>query len=300
VAVGQNSRDLEVEERRRGRIRLAIWASVVVVVVIGFIILAKGVANAPSGSSSSTGATPVSAAVLKDVTAVPSSVFETVGSGSIQKLPEPLTAPALTQNGKPRVVYIGAEYCPYCATERWPMVVALSRFGTFSNLQQTHSAAEDVYPNTQTFSFHGSSYTSPYLVFNGVETTSNQQQGSSYAPLDTPTSDEQSLLSTYDAAPYTSASSAGSIPFVYFGGRYLISGASYDPQLLQGKTAEQIASGLSDPNNATTKGIIGTANAITAMLCKLTNNQPTDVCSSAAIQALQQKIDAQPSDAPAS
>lgn len=297
--MGQNSRELEAEASRRGRIRLAIWASVVVVIVIAFIILAKSVANSPGSSSTTGDSTLASASVLKAVTTVKSSVFEAVGDGSVQKLPEPITAPALTQGGKPRIVYIGAEYCPYCATERWGMVVALSRFGTFSNLHQTHSATQDVFPNTQTFSFHGSSYTSQYLAFNGVETTSNQQQGSSYAPLDTPTSDEQSLLSTYDNAPYVAASSAGSIPFVDFGGRYLISGASYDPQLLQGKSADQIASGLSDPNNSTTKGIIGTANAITAVICKLTNGQPGNVCNNSAIKSLQQKIDAQPSNVPA-
>jgi len=32
------------------------------------------------------------------------------------------------------VVYIGAEYCPYCAVERWPLIVALNRFGTLTNL----------------------------------------------------------------------------------------------------------------------------------------------------------------------
>ncbi len=32
--------------------------------------------------------------------------------------------PALTSGGKPQIVYMGAEYCPYCAAERWAMVVA--------------------------------------------------------------------------------------------------------------------------------------------------------------------------------
>lgn len=291
--MGQNTREQEVEQRRRGRIQVAVWSSVVVVIVIGFIILAKSVSNTPASSGSGSGdSTLASASVIKAVTSVSGLVFNSVGSGSVQKLPVPLSAPALTQGGKPRIVYIGAEYCPYCATERWAMVVALSRFGSFSNLHQTHSATQDVHPNTQTFSFHGSSYTSKYLVFNGVETTSNQQQGSSYAPLDTPTSDEQALLSTYDAAPYVPTSSAGSIPFVDFGGRYLISGASYDPQLLQGKSADQIASGLSDPTNVTTKGVIGTANAISAVICKLTNGQPSSVCNSSAVMKLQQSIDA--------
>ena len=49
--------------------------------------------------------------------------------------------------GKPEILYIGAEYCPYCATERWPLAVALSRFGTFTGLRGIHSSATDVYPS---------------------------------------------------------------------------------------------------------------------------------------------------------
>ncbi len=47
---------------------------------------------------------------------------------------------------KPQVAYIGAEYCPFCASERWPMVIALSRLGTFSGLGLTTSSATDVFP----------------------------------------------------------------------------------------------------------------------------------------------------------
>ena len=36
---------------------------------------------------------------------------------------------------------MGAEYCPYCAAQRWAMIVALSRFGTFSGLTTVHSAS---------------------------------------------------------------------------------------------------------------------------------------------------------------
>ena len=71
----------------------------------------------------------------------------------------------LTSDGKPRIVYLGAEYCPYCATERWAMVNALSRFGTFKNLKITTSSATDVDANTPTFSFYGSTFTSPYIKF---------------------------------------------------------------------------------------------------------------------------------------
>jgi hypothetical protein len=204
--------------------------------------------------------------------------------GSITSYPKAVTgADPLTANGLPRVLYVGAEYCPYCATERWAMTVALSRFGTFANLGQTSSSASDVYPSTATLSYHGSTFASKTVSFTGVETTSNTVVNGQYAPLDTPTAADQALVQKYDAAPYTS--SPGAIPFVDIGNRYIIVGASYDPQLLQGKTAEQIAAALADPNSAIAKGVDGTANVITAAICATTNNQPAAVCSSAGVQA---------------
>ena len=41
----------------------------------------------------------------------------------------------LSSGGKPEVLYVGTEFCPYCAAESWSLIVALSRFGQFSGLQ---------------------------------------------------------------------------------------------------------------------------------------------------------------------
>ena len=65
----------------------------------------------------------------------------------------------------------------------------------------------------------------------------------------------------------------------------MVSGSSYSPQLFAGKTQQQVADALSDPNSDIAKAVGGAANAFTAQLCKLTNNQPADVCSSAAVAA---------------
>ncbi len=217
----------------------------VLIVVIG----AAGVIAVVSGGSdsgSSSSRQPAPAAVLSRVTGIPASVFTTVGAGTAAAAPKVIQAPALTQDGKPKVVYLGAEYCPYCATERWPMVIALSRFGTFTGLGLTHSSSSDVYPDTQTFSFHGASYQSAYLVFEGTETQSNVLSGGTYAALDTPTAEQRQLVTTYDAPPYVPSTSAGAIPFIYFGGKYLQVGASYDPTVLADKSALTIAKALSD------------------------------------------------------
>ena len=181
-------------------------------------------------------------------------------------------------DGKPEITYIGAEYCPYCAAERWALAVALSRFGTFSHLSGTHSSSSDVYPNTQTLSFYGSSYASPYVDFQAVEEATNQQVGGAYQALQAPTTAESALLSSYDPQ--------GSIPFLDIGNKYVINGASYSPQLLQGLSRSQIAAQLNDPSSPVAQAVDGTANHITAAICTVTGNQPSSVCNTPAITAL--------------
>jgi len=185
-------------------------------------------------------------------------------------------------DGKPVITYVGAEFCPYCAAERWALAVALSRFGTFSHLSGTQSASDDVYPNTQTLSFYGSSYSSPYVDFQPVEEATNQRAGNGYQTLQTPTAAQSSLLSTYD--------SAGSIPFLDMGNKFVINGASYSPQVLQGLSRSQIAAQLNDPTSPVGQAIDGAANNITAAICTLTGNQPSNVCSSPTISAIVKKL----------
>jgi hypothetical protein len=115
-----------------------------------------------------------------------------------------------------------------------------------------------------------------------VETEGNEVVGGSYGPLDTLSAADQRLFATYNAPPY--AASAGSIPFVDIGGRYLISGASYSPQVLQGETHRQVAAALADPSSPIAQGVDGTANLITAAICAGTGNAPMAVCTSPGVQ----------------
>ena len=156
--------------------------------------------------------------------------------------------------------------------------MALSRFGTFSNLSGTHSASQDVYPNTQTLSFYGSQYTSPYVDFQSVEEATNQAVGGSYQTLQSPTAQESSLVATYD--------SGGSIPFLDIANRYVITGASYSPQVLQGLSRAQIAAQLSDPKSAVAQAIDGAANEITAAIASVTPNLPRSVAGSSVIASI--------------
>jgi hypothetical protein len=284
------------ERRRQVRNRIFIAAGAVVVIVVVVVVFVVFAANKNTSSptkSSANGPTGAAlATVVKNTTSVPASTLAAVGAGSVTTPPSALAnGTPLTSGGKPEMLYIGAEYCPYCAFERWGMVVALSRFGTFKGLSTTHSSSTDQYPNTPTWTFYKSSYTSKYLVFSSVEETTNQlaSNGQGYTPLQTPTSAQQALLAKYDAPPYVPSADKGAIPFVYIGGKYLINGASAAPSVLTGKTWASIASSLKDPNNDVAKAVNGTANFITAAICKTTSNQPSNVCTPG-ITALQSKM----------
>ena len=252
----------------------AIGAVVVVVMaMVGLSVVNHAKTPATPGSDGTT-------AVIRALTNVPATALDTVGVGKGITPPSAIAAgaPPVTSDGKPQILYIGAEYCPFCAAERWPMVIALSRFGTFSGLGLSTSSSTDVFPSTPTVTFHGSSYTSDVIAFDGVETNTNQlaASGLSYEPLDTLTAQQQRLMQTFDAPPYTTQ--AGVIPFSLFGNRYVVIGSSFPPDVLQGKTWQEIASALSDPSSPIAKQVLAAANMLTAAICDVTGGQPTNVC----------------------
>jgi Domain of unknown function (DUF929) len=278
-------------ERRaqvRTRIWMAIGSAVVVVGLVVALVLVKTMSTNSKANALPTGA--ALASVVSKVTNVPASTLAAAGAGPASGTgkvtpPAPLSGqPALTQNGLPQIVYVGAEYCPYCAAERWAMAVALSRFGTFSGVGATHSDPNDVYPNTSTLTFYKSSYTSKYIVFSPVE-----EQDPNKKPLQSPTAQQQALVTKYDAPPYVQGQ-GGSIPFVDIGNKFLISGASFSPQVLQGKTWAQIAAALSNSSSPIAQSVGGTANYLTAAICSLTKNQPANVCTAPSITALNGKL----------
>jgi len=253
----------------------------IVIVILVVIRIVEPSASKPSvatnkpSSASSSGATQAPSSIVSDIASVPETTLQIIGKGSAEAYPHAISSPALSNRQKPEVFYEGAEFCPYCATERWAMAVALAKFGTFTNLKLTHSSLTDVYPDTHTLSFYGSTYTSSYINFTSVELYSDIPADGFFTQLQTPTAEEQTLTNKYDTNE--------SIPFIDFGGKYVVSGATYSPSVLQGRSWSEIAGSLSDPNNAIAKGVDGAANTLTAAICKLTNNQPGDVCNATVI-----------------
>jgi hypothetical protein len=292
-------REAQRRAEQRKRIYLAGGSILVVAIVVIALVLVK--LNSGGGTAASTSNGPTGAAlttVTKQVTDVPASVTDKVAGGGVNtslfvaaKTPADVTKTAqagsyfatvsgtpLTSGGKPEVLYMGAEYCPFCAAQRWAMVNALSRFGTFTGLTTTHSSSTDADPNTPTWTFYKSTYKSDYVNFTSVEETTNARQGNSsstsvpYVTLQTPTAAQTALGQSYDPG--------GSIPFIDMGNKYVQVGnlSPLDPAMLAGKTWAQVASAMNDPSSSVGKAIVGNANYMTAGICKLTNNQPATAC----------------------
>lgn len=245
--------------------------------------------SAPVTPLNQSGSSLAPQSIAADLSNVSQTTLDSIGLGSALAKPTTIKAKTLIENSKPEVLYEGAEFCPYCATERWAMGVALSKFGTFTNLRLTHSSLTDAYPNTQTISFYKSTYASSYITFTPIEIETNIPSGGGYTTLQTPTQAENSIVNTFDATPYLPSNAAGSIPFIDFGNQFLIAGATYNPSLLKGLSAASIASSLNNANSPVAQGADGAANTMIASICKLTNNQPTSVCD-AVIQKIEKSL----------
>ena len=179
---------------------------------------------------------------------------------------------ALNANGKPEILYMGAEYCPFCAAERWAMIIALSRFGNFSDVHFMTSSASDYSPSTPTFTFYNSTYTSPYITFVAVEQTTNEPSVLGYVTLQQPTQQELDLQNNYNKN--------GSIPFILFANRSVSIGAMFDPySILYGRTWSTVISEIYNASTVQSKAIIGSADIITEQICSIDNNTPKSVCS---------------------
>ncbi len=284
------------------------WLAVgVVVVIVVVLVVVKLVSSSPSGSggvASGRHPVPVPASVVSVMSKIPVSTYNSVGTGAqADPFVETAKQPTLTENGLPRVVYIGAEYCPYCALERWAVVAALARFGTFTGLKQS-SSSYDVAP-IPTFSFLGSSYKSKYLVFSPYETDDRND-----VSLQVPPKEVTALYTTYDGSGSTpakfNASSEAGIPFLDIANQHVSSGV---PDFLAPSATAPpisalaggglgmlgIAKAIADPTSSVGQGIdakafVIEANFITAAICRSDGSKPSSVCRTPGVKAAEKVI----------
>lgn len=291
------------------------FVALAVVVIILIDVVGGGAKTAAGPVIAST---PIPANVLHAITGVTQAQFNAAGLGGGQVSPAGAfaatpTQPLITDPGKPVLVYEGAEYCPFCAAARWPLTIALSRFGTFNGLEIVGSSPYDVYASTHTLSYAKATYTSPYLVFEPTEfetnvctsAISNGQCLTGYKPLQTPSSQDQHLLTTYDTEKYfpqdaSAQATEGWIPFMDWGGHFVESGGLYDPGVINPGnsqtgpwhplTWDQIIATLQLPNTGAGQAILGSANVYTAAICDMTGNKPGNVCNTTVIREAQKEL----------
>jgi hypothetical protein len=241
-------------------------AAAVLAIVAGFVTV-----KLTTGAATTASESPAPQSIVSQVTNVPPAVLNRVHGGGtatpLDTVKKP--GPALSIAGKPAIVFVGEESCPFCAAERWPLTVALSHFGTWSHLGTTRSSATDVFPNTATLSFRTASYRSSDLTLRTTELADNRGH-----PLQPMTPLDTALIRTYDVPPYVnSADQSGSVPFLDIGNRYILAGAQYNPQILAGLSQAQIASQLRNPASPVAKAIDGSANVIIAAINNVLHHQ---------------------------
>ena len=262
---------LRAEAARKDRQRTqVIAASVAVVVVIIAVVVGVVISNRPKDAPAAASG---GAAALATLEKLPATLFDKAPAPSPSQAPTKLQGgTALTQDGKPKVLYIGAEYCPFCAMERWALIGALSRFGTFTGVTETTSSSTDVHPNTPTFSFKDAKFTSDVVAFQAIETQDREGK-----PLQTLDGENLALFQKFNPG--------GGIPWVTYGGTHATDGATVDANAFEGKTYDQIIAGIQDPTSDIGKTVTPAINMITAQICSQTDGKPANVCTSQGVQS---------------
>jgi len=271
----QAAKQQAAREQRRARTRTyGIVTIALVVVIVAVLVVVKVAGGGGSGSTvdvpSPPAGTPIPASTLAKLMSVPVSTLNAAPTGGILTTPQSVNNPALTAKGKPELLYIGAEFCPHCAAERWPVYIALSKFGTFSPAPgRIHSANLD--GDVPTLTFYGTTYSSPYFTFTPVEVYTNKPEGNGYASLQQPTQAQSTLWQD---------TNGGTIPFLDFGGKQVLPSAQYSYGPLQNLPFSSVAAQVG--NNSTSIGVdidASAAQLIKTICGSLSHDQPSDVCS---------------------
>ncbi|HUX85490.1 MAG TPA: DUF929 family protein [Chloroflexota bacterium] len=197
------------------------------------------------------------------------SVAPSPAIGNFQRVADPAVTP-----GQPvPVFFLSALYCPFCGAERWALVDALGRFGTWSNLNPSQSTAGvDGIAAVPTYDFVHAHYNSRYAAFTPRDVA--DAQGNPLEPLQP---EERTLVNRYDPD--------GGIPFLMIDGAFTQLSSGYSPGLLAGKSFAQVQGEVTS-NTADGQAIHHEADVITALICEADGGQPRNVCDAPSVRAL--------------
>lgn len=256
---------------------------------------------------------PLNASELGGINNAPDSYFETAGkmfmNNSLQNRVgvTPSKLPPFILNGKPVVIYLGSTTCIFCGENRWAMMLALSRFGNFSQLFKGYSALQDgdlptpywapnpLYSSATVF---GSYYSGKYISFLSIEDANPIKAGFNLNPLSVilQRANKTGNTAYFGAMQYIiSTSQFSGTPFTIWGS-YAVGGAdaiifgntppTSSTLELQSWTHEQVLSMLAHPNTQFAWSEYAAADFYVAMVCKSINNA-APVCSLPSIQKIE-------------
>ena len=200
------------------------WAALLLAVVA----VGGGALAALSGGSDPTPLSTPAAA-----TAATSTGGQTQASSAALSLIKQVSDKPLLDGGKPAVFFMGAHFCPFCASERWAFVKATSRFGTWRGLRPLRSEDGGEFGSLPSYDFVHATFRSDAFSLRHKEVA--DVHGNRLQSLD---GFESKLVNAYNPR--------GSIPFVVAGsaaGQYTVD-LAYSPALLQGETFDGLRARL--------------------------------------------------------
>jgi Domain of unknown function (DUF929) len=271
----------------------ALGLIVIAIILVAALVVIRHRDNQTNGTSDVETINPAPASVITSVSHVPTSIASAVGVNSPDT---PTTAPTATGNAsmwqspatgagaRPVVFFYGAEFTPYAAAERWPVVVALSRFGTFSQLGEMQSSSSVAFSDTASFTFWQVKYSSVWVDLQTVERYSSlNPTGVGFMPLQKPTARQAASVAVYDTSTMT-------FPLLDIANHYVLVGSSFSPSVLGGLSQAQVAADLAIPASPVTQAILSSANQLTAAICTVTGQRPAAVCSARGVTLADAKM----------
>jgi thiol-disulfide isomerase/thioredoxin len=184
--------------------------------------------------------------------------------------------PLETRTGKTLVFFAGAEFCQFCAAERWAIVEALKEFGTWETLLENFSE-DDEYPKIPTFNFLKAKYSSSFVEFHALEISDKD-----FNNIENYYNDPYDMMEKYNPDHI--------VPFILIDGQFMQVGSGYSPKLFEGMDHKKIKEQLHDPLFIPGSVMKNEAKYLTALICSALKNKTKVICTDQTISGLLKEI----------
>ena len=178
--------------------------------------------------------------------------------------------------GKPVMFFMGAQFCQFCAAERWAFVRATERFGRWSGLEPTSSSGGT--GGVPTFDTLHATYHSALITVQTREIADFHGR-----PLQALSARQGAYVNAYDPS--------GGFPLIVIAGRYvqLGNGPNYGPHLFIGRSFAAAHHLVYDqPASVQARAVVHEANIMSALICASmgARARTTSACHAAGVRGL--------------